>query len=162
MHHQDAHLTLPHFKSSSSFVYLFPDSSGYPPPPPGPYPFSATLVRCEAISLNKHTRYKTTVKAMSLNRCPLSGYSPDSVTIPAPFLSTCEVGLAPGCDCPSVCCFPLLSLFNAFFALLFFGFVRRHAKVLVRLLSVLLLLPLLYFPYHCILFVFVPDDALNT
>lgn len=54
---------------------------------------------------------------------------------------------------------PSFLLFNAFFALLFFGFVRRHAKVLVRLLSVLLLLllPLLYFPN-----VFVPDDALNT
>lgn len=154
MHHQDAQLTLPHFKSSSSFVYLFPDSSGYPPPYQDP-----TLVRCEAISLNKHTRYKTTVKAMTLNRCPLSSYSPDPVTIPAPFLPfymRCRVSTwlrLPECV---LVLSPSFLLFNAFFALLFFGFVRRHAKVLVRLLSVLLL-PLLYFPN-----VFVPDDALNT
>lgn len=65
-------LTLPHFKSSSSFVYLFPDSSGYTPYlPPSLPPFLPTLFSsCEAISLNKHTRYRTTVKATSLNRCP--------------------------------------------------------------------------------------------
>lgn len=53
---------------------------------------------------------------MTLNRCPLSSYSPDPVTIPAPFLPTCDVGLAPGCDCPCVCCcFPLLFYFSMLF-----------------------------------------------
>lgn len=77
MHHQGALSS--RCRTSKAHLHLFiyfliPLATLYAPYPTNPtfLPSSlpALVSSCEAISLNKHTRYRTTVKATSLNRCP--------------------------------------------------------------------------------------------
>lgn len=77
MHHQGALSS--RCRTSKAHLHLFiyfliPLATLYAPYPTNPtfLPSSlpALVSSCEAISLNKHTRYGTTVKATSLNRCP--------------------------------------------------------------------------------------------
>lgn len=74
MHHQGALSS--RCRTSKAHLHLFiyfliPLATLYAPYQPYLPPCLPALVSsCEAISLNKHTRYRTTVKATSLNRCP--------------------------------------------------------------------------------------------